>query len=167
MVYEGDKLLFKSRGHIVNQGLIGLINLIGGGGAANLAMSLTWSTKVGGILHVGTGVGVTTSAMTTLVTDVATDPNSQSGVIASPALGTYRVSWIATWNAGTLAAINVSELGLSLNIDPTLNAFESTWTPLTKTFFSRLSDSDGDFVTFLVNTAVPLTIEWRLTFTFA
>lgn len=62
-----------------------------------------------------------------------------------PAVGTYRVSWIATWNAGTLPAIDVSEIGLSLCSD----------------------DSDGDFTTFTVNVAVPLTIEWRLTFTFA
>jgi hypothetical protein len=33
--------------------------------------------------------------------------------------------------------------------------------------FSRLSAADGDFTSFVVNTSVPLTIEWRLTFTFA
>ena len=175
IIYQGDKLIerskgerleIKSMGHIVSQGLIGLVNLIGGGTVA-APLSYQFAAKTGGIIHVGTGTGVTTAAMTSLVTDVVTDANTQSGAIASPAAGTYRVSWIATWNAGSLAAIDVSELGLSLYLDPTLNVFEAAPLPLEKSFFSRLSDSDGDFTTFTVNVAVPLTIEWRLTFTFA
>jgi len=177
LVYEGEKLLFKSRGHIVNQGLIGIINLLGSGllsatttghGLPSRGMDTgqAWSNKVQ-YMRVGTGTGVTTGTMTTLVTINTTAPDSQSGAIASPTVGTYRVSWIATWNAGTLPAINVSELGIFLCLDVSLNTFEATCVPANAQFFSRLSDSDGDFTTFLVNTAVPLTIEWRLTFTFA
>jgi len=169
LVYEGDKLMFKSKGHIVNQGLIALINFIGGDTADKCPSSL-WGAVSGGTLHVGTGTGVTTGTTTALVIDEGTDADSQSGTISSPAVGTYRVAWTATWNAGSLAAIDVSELGLSLYIDgDALNAFGDNYvaTGHAKTFFSRLSDSDGDFTTFTVNTAVPLTIEWRLTFTFA
>ena len=77
------------------------------------------------------------------------------------------MSWIATWNTGSLAAIDVSELGLKLYLDATLNVFAAAIVGAGKVFFSRLSDSDDDFTTFTVNIAVPLTIEWRLTFTFA
>lgn len=176
LVYEGDKLLFKSRGHIVSQGLIGIVNIFGAtqtyqqkglfsGKEADTAAG--WSNKTGGVMHVGTGTGVTTAAMSSLVVDEGTDPDSQSGNIASPAAGTYRVSWNGTWNAGSLAAIDVSELGLLLCFQPTLEAFESMPHANNKTFFSRLSDADGDFTTFTVNIAVPLAIEWRLTFSFA
>lgn len=174
LVYEGDKLLFKSKGHIVNQGLIGLINLIGCN-SLNLpgyVPSLNWVAITSGTMHVGTGVGATVGTTTALVIDEGTDADTQSGSIASPEVGTYRVSWTATWNAGSLAAIDVSELGLRLALDgDALLAFGGTVIidPDVKPtlLFSRLSDSDGDFTTFTVNVAVPLTIEWRLTFTFA
>lgn len=167
IVRQGDKILFKSKGHIVNQGLIGIINLmaISTIGLTSDLPSNAWA--VAG-MRVGTGVGVTVGTMTTLVTEVATAPNSVSGATASPAAGTYRVGWTATWNAGTLAAITVTEIGLKLKIIVALQAFGAVGVSATATsLFSRLSSSDGDFVAFLVNVAVPLTIEWRLTFTFA
>ena len=167
LVYQGDKLLFKSKGHIVNQGLIHLINHISAN-SFNLAPSINWSAMGQGVMHVGTGVGVTTGNMTSLAADEGTDPDSQSGATSSPAGGSYRVSWLAVWNAGSLAAINVSELGLRLYLDGyALNAFGGTSSPAAKVFFSRLSDADGDFTTFLVDVTKPLTIEWRLTFSFA
>lgn len=170
LVYEGDKLLFKSRGHVVNQGLIVMINLMAAGSIAGVAdlPSNAWNIFTKSRMRVGIGVGVTTGAMITLVNEVATNPNTQSGVTAMPVLGTYRVSWIGLWNAGTLAAINVSEIGLFLNISIALQVFGAAGVaPTINSLFSRLSDSDGDFVTFLVNIAVPLTIEWRLWLTFA
>lgn len=169
LVYQGAKLLFKSKGHIVNQGLIALINFLSCAdlSSTTLVPSNLWTAMTAGTIDVGTGTGVTTGTMTSLVTDEGTNPDVQSGETASPATGTYRVSWIATWNSGTLAAIDISELGIKLRIDgDALNAFGGTCAGTTL-LFSRLSDSDGDFTTFTVNIAVPLTIEWRLTFTFA
>jgi len=170
LVYQGGKLLFKSKGHIVNQGLIDIINIYSLSTVSAISdfPSNGWTTITKGRMRVGTGTGVTVGTMTSLVTEVATNPNTQSGATASPATGTYRVSWIGTWNAGTLAAITVTEIGLYLNLLATLRAFGYTGeTPTTNTLFSRLSSSDGDFSSFVVNVAVPLTIEWRLTFTFA
>jgi len=176
LVWQGDRLLFRSKGHIVNQGLIDIVNLMTATNVAGAsyglptggsALNKKWSQKVQ-YMRVGTGTGVTTSAMSSLVTQTATAADSQSGATAMPALGTYRISWTATWNAGTLAAIDVSELGLFLCLDVTLRAFEiANMTVSDAQLFSRLSNSDGDFTTFTVNTAVPLVIEWRLTFTFA
>jgi len=174
LVWEGDKLLFRSKGHIVNQGLIALINLLSGISINNAASlpsggvntGYTWTLKNSGYMYVGTGSGVTVGSMTDLVTPVATKAGAQSGVTASPAAGTYRVSWIATWSAGALAAITVSELGLWLYVVATLQAFGAALSPGVA-FVSRLSADDGDFAGFVVNVAVPLTVEWRLTFTFA
>jgi hypothetical protein len=165
LVWQGSSLLFRSKGHIVNQGLIGIINLMAMGNLNISLPSSSWGTN--GTIRVGTGTGVTTGTMTSLVAEQATAPSSVSGATSSPSTGTYRVSWVATWNAGVLPAITVSEIGLKLNVVPTLQSFGATGSPTANTFFSRLSSSDGDFSAFLVNTSVPLTIEWRLTLTFA
>jgi hypothetical protein len=170
LVYEGEKLLFKSKGHIVNQGLVDIINFFSAAlTAGNTALpTYGWTTIGNGRMRVGTGTGVTVGTMTSLVTEVATNPNTQSGATSNPSAGIYRVAWIATWNAGTLSAITVTELGLYLNLSTALQAFAGTQPAGSAfTLFSRLSSSDGDFSSFVVNTAVPLTIEWRLTFTFA
>jgi len=167
--WMGDKRVVSSKGHIVNQGLIELINLMAVGGIPTDGVpSVGWTDISRGRMRVGTGTGVTVGTMTSLVNENTTNPNSQTGATASPSVGTYRISWIATWNAGTLPAIDVSEMGLYLYMVPTLKNFgDAMGTPTAFTLFSRLSDSDGDFTTFTVNTAVPLTIEWRLTLTFA
>ena len=171
LVYEGDKLRFASKGHIVNQGLIHMINAIAASttqaGSQYYLFSYNWTSKTT-YMRLGTGGNVTTGSVTSLTTPVATAPDSQAGSTSSPSAGTYRVSWTATWNAGTLTAITVSELGLFLYLQTGLQGFG--WTGFNGAgvaLFSRLSAADGDFTAFVINTSVPLTIEWRLTFTFA
>ena len=139
LVWQGKKLLFKSKGHIVSQGLTELVNLMGVGGTTTTygTPGSGWADQSRGKMLVGTGTGATTAAMTGLVTPNSTLPTT------------------------------VTELGLFLQVDTTLRAFNGTVTPANYVFFSRLSSSDGDFTAFLVNIAVPLTVEWRLTFTFA
>ncbi|MCJ7768441.1 hypothetical protein MUP79_08625 [Candidatus Bathyarchaeota archaeon] len=168
------KLVFASKGHIVNQGLIGIINLISSyqaGWSSNpgLMPSYNWTSKTT-YMRVGTGGNVTTGTVTGLTTPSATAPDSQAGTASSPAGGTYRCSWTATWNAGTLTAITITEIGLFLQIMTGLQSFGQTQYGYNNTgvaLFSRLSAADGDFTQFVVNTSVPLTIEWRLTLTFA
>jgi hypothetical protein len=124
--------------------------------------------------HIAPFVGYAIStAYTTL-------PSSQSGNLTNPATGSYRVSYVATWNSGALTAITVTEVDLwicyynataSKDLSQ-LKTFGFDWdaasmSDQTASFFSRLSEADGDFSSFVVNTAVPLTIEWRLTFSFA
>jgi hypothetical protein len=172
-VYEGDKLKFASKGHIVNQGLIHLINALSASTTNSSSgykylFSREWTSKTYSYMRVGTGGNVTQGTTTGLTTPVGTGPDSQAGATSSPGGGTYRVSWTATWNAGTLTAITVSELGLFLYLQTNLQSFGwVNFTGSTTALFSRLSDADGDFTSFVVNTSVPLTIEWRLTFTFA
>jgi hypothetical protein len=174
LVYEGSgenkKLKFASKGHIVNQGLIHLINALSASQANQPAylFSREWTNKTYSYMRLGTGGNVTQGTTTNLTTPVSTPPDSQSGATSSPGGGTYRVAWTATWNAGTLTAITVSEIGLYLYLQTALQSFG--WTSFNgaaTALFSRLSAADGDFTAFQVNPSVPLTVEWRLTFTFA
>jgi len=173
LIYEGKKLKFASKGHIVNQGLIHIINALAASqtptsGYPFYLFSRDWTGKSYSYMRLGTGGNVTQGTTTGLTTPVGTGPDSQAGATSSPGGGNYRVSWTATWNAGSLTAITVSEIGLFLYLQTSLQAFG--WTGFkgyNTALFSRLSAADGDFTAFEVNTSVPLTIEWRLTFTFA
>lgn len=175
LVYEGvgesKKLKFPSKGHIVNQGLIHIANMLAMSAISYQSgmhgTSYNWTAK-STYMRLGTGGNVTTGSVTQLTTLVSTAPDSQAGATSSPSAGTYRVAWTATWNAGTLTAITVSEIGLFLDIVGGLQGFGFTYGGGGGSYlFSRLSAADGDFTAFVVNTSVPLTIEWRLTFTFA
>jgi hypothetical protein len=173
LVYEGDKLKFASKGHIVNQGLIHMINALAASTTNSSSgykylFSREWTGKTYSYMRLGTGGNVTTGSVTGLTTPVGTGPDSQAGATSSPSAGTYRVSWTATWNAGSLTAITVSEIGLFLYLQTGLQGFGwADFNGAGTALFSRLSSADGDFTAFVVNTSVPLTIEWRLTFTFA
>jgi hypothetical protein len=166
------KLVFASKGHIVNYGLIAIVNLLASQSITYLPSYNFGTTMDKAYIRVGTGTDITTGATTGLSSAVATAASSQAGVTSNPS-GSYRIAWTATWNAGTLSAIDISELGLFLNIigSTPLNTLQPFATGLgtqnTAAMFSRLSNADGDFSTFTVNTSVPLTIEWRLTLTFA
>ncbi len=171
-VYEGKKLKFASKGHIVNQGLIHMINALGASQTSSSGpyylFSRDWTGRTYSYMRLGTGGNVTQGTTTGLTTPVGTGPDSQAGANSSPGGGTYRVAWTATWNAGTLTAITVSEIGLFLYLQTNLQSFGwAAFNGAGVALFSRLSAADGDFTAFVVNTSVPLTIEWRLTFTFA
>jgi len=173
LIYEGEKLKLASKGHIVSQGLIHIINALAASqtptsGYPFYLFSRDWTGKSYSYMRLGTGGNVTQGTTTGLTTPVGTGPDSQAGATSSPGGGTYRVSWTATWNAGSLTAITVSEIGLFLYLETNLQNFGWTYFKGSGTaLFSRLSAADGDFTSFVVNTSVPLTIEWRLTFTFA
>jgi len=182
-IYEGEgenrKLKVKSKGHIVNQGLISVTNLLSwssityGGTSTGGLSSYNFTPSGNSYIRLGTGGNATTGTVTGLTTPVSTVPSSQAGTTSSPQGGQYRISWTATWNAGSLTAITVSEVGLFLAFASSFSSLQAFgWSRNNTTienplFFSRLSAADGDFTAFVVNTAVPLTIEWRLTFTFA
>ena len=185
-VWEGEgrnrKLKFKSKGHIVNQGLIWLINLCSTAGTGNSATSnyynyfgsYIFAPSGNSYIRLGTGGNTTVATTTALTTPSSTVPSSQAGTTSNPSAGVYRVSWTATWNAGSIAALVVTEMGLWLAMGTyiSLQSFAFQF-PLnnqytqTAQFFSRLSEADGDFTHFTINTSVPLTIEWRLTYSFA
>ena len=164
LVWQGKKLLFKQKGHIVNYGLIGLIDILAAGSSIQ-APSYNWGTN--GTIRLGTDTVTPTGGATTALTaEINTAPNTHSGATANPASNQYRVAWIATWNAGTISG-TIGEMALKLYIQNTLLAFGASFSASANTLFSRLSVADGDFTAFTINTSVPLTIEWRLLLTFA
>ncbi len=195
LFYEGTKeqvnagtarLITKSKGHIVNTGLIPIVNLLSTSynyvqflGTRNFLTGAPSASY--GHIYLGTGGGVTGPTTSNLTIANTTLPSSQSGNTSNPTTGSYRISYLATWNSGILTAITVTEVGLWLcyyssnstyDWSATLKPFgwaaaAGNSTDLNPSFFSRLSVADGDFDAFVVNTAVPLTIEWRLTFSFA
>ncbi len=195
LFYEGTKeqvtdgtarLIMKSKGHIVNTGLIPIINFLAcsqnyvqGLGTRNFLTGAPSASY--GHIYLGTGGGVTGPTTSNLTIANTTLPSSQSGNTSNPTTGSYRISYLATWNSGILTAITVTEVGLWLcyyysnatyDWSATLKSFgwaasSGNSVDLNPSFFSRLSVADGDFDSFVVNTAVPLTIEWRLTFSFA
>jgi hypothetical protein len=183
VIKQGDKVIVATKGHIVQQGLISLMNLLsnygvyfGSSGQYIVGIlgsnSSYWGNK-GTYIRLGTGGNATvwnTSALTSINN---TAPDSQSGNVTNPSNGVYKLNLVSTWNAGTLTAIVVTEIGLFLgefDAYATLQSFG--WTlqnssTLTVALFSRISEADGDFTHFTVNIAVPLTITWTLTFQFA
>lgn len=181
LVYEGTaeqvqngtaKLKIKSKGHIVNSGLVALTNTFGSTASQTAAVQgFSYNAGSQWYIRCGTGSGATTATTNSLTTQYATAPNSHSVALTNPTSGTYRTTWTATWNASTLSAITITEFGLWLNINKMYNG-GSLSTGLinystSSRFFSRLSSADGDFTSFEVNTSVPLTVQWNLTFTFA
>src|SRR3972149_8322249 len=178
VVRNGNKILFASKGHIVNMGLINLINLCSNRGVNSACVGLLgwntlgWSTK-SSYMRLGTGGNTTAYNTTSLTTIVNTAADSQTSNSANPSNGVFKLNFIATWNTGTLSAIDVSEIGLFLhnfNNTGSLTASDTYLTGHTSLggqLFSRISNADGDFTTFTVNTTVPLTITWTLTFAFA
>jgi hypothetical protein len=168
-VYEGDKLLFTTRGHIVggNTGsnsytYNGTTFYTQGSGLAFIANLITCNYTTNGTYspqgfsyqwrhQVGTGSGTTSPGTSALSAIVSTAANSSSLSWSNPSSGVYRITWTSTWNAGTLSAITISELGLFNNIG----------------LCSRISSSDGDFTAFQVNVSAPLTAAQTLTLSFA
>lgn len=182
-IYEGigenRKLKVKSKGHIVNQGLIAITNLLSWstiiyGNTVNGGLaSYNFTPSGNSYIRLGTGGGATAGTTVSLSAPVATTPSSQAGTTSTPQGGQYRISWTATWNAGALTAITVSEVGLFLAFGSSFSTLQSfgwsrnNYVVENAMFFSRLSSADNDFTAFVINTTVPLTIEWRLTLTFA
>lgn len=135
--------------------------------------SNAWNTTPA-VAHIRIGSDTThptTEDMTALSNEVAIDRNSANVTISKLASGQYRVAWVATWNAGTVSGV-CGELGLFLT---GISVYPDASLPVTNSavgnsgvcyLFSRLSSSSGDFVSFTINNAVPLVIEWRLEITF-
>jgi hypothetical protein len=159
------RLITKSKGHIVNYELTAIVNLLAMSGNTYNS-SGTWGTRgfdtstpstSYGYVKVGTGGGETGATTAGLTTANNTLPSSQVGNISNPSTGSYRINYLATWNSGTLATINVTEVGLLLCYFSINAAVDFTqlqpfgWAVSANTggeaaaFFSRLSEADGDF----------------------
>lgn len=153
---------FIARNKLTGQGLRHIVNMIGLGSAVNTtSIGIGLATTTG--CRVGTGTGATTDGTTALATQVNTAPNTASTVCEQVSAGVYRFRGTYTWNAGTLTAITVTEIGFfCAGTMSVINSGSSQGTLLV----ARISTTDAEFAGFVVNTAVPLAIEYRLTYTF-
>lgn len=158
-VWQGDELVGVFRNKETGIMLRGIVNYLW----ASAMNASTVSGGTTGTMRVGTGTGATGDGTTALVTEVATAPSSIAFTTDNPSSGTYRFKVTATWNAGVLAAVTVTEIGIKGNSMNTLSSTSVTSNHL----LARLSSTDGEFVAFLVDTTKPLVIEYRFTMAFA
>ena len=178
--WQGDKLQFKSKGHLTNYGLIALVNWLSFTYLSTATVfGINYAMGTDNYIRCGTGHTNTTTATTTALDTInATAPSSYFGTTSNPSAGAYRITWTATWNAGALAAITIYEFGLWFNngwaasssqfaLQAFTGGLSSNINNANPEMVSRISDPDGDFAHFTVNTSVPLTLAWNLTFTFA
>ena len=163
--HDGCKVVAQGHNKIVGQGLRHLMNAVYGQSSAQQRIGFRGLTTSTNVMRLGTGVGATVDGTTTLIAQNATAPNTVSFTFDTPATSTYRVKATCTWNAGTIGAITVTEIGI----------FGSLWTGLGtvddagggSSMWSRLSTTDAEFGSFTINTAVPLSIEYRVSIAFA
>lgn len=171
IVRQGDEVVAHGYNKIVGQGLRHIINAIGGASGGTFCTLTATNTAPYGItaagasaIRLGIGTGSTVDGTTTLVNQNGTAPNTVSQTYDTPATSTYRFRLTATWNAGTLPAITVTEIGIFGAVAASLGASGNS---INYGMFSRMSSTDGEFTPFTVNTAVPLSVEWRVSITFA
>lgn len=181
LIKNGDTVI-RARNKIVGQGLAGIVALLGNGVTTTHSSSnngnFAWpplfetNQQTRSRIRVGTGTGATADGTTALVSETATAADSTAETEDNPSSGVYRVKFTATWNAGTIAAVTVTEIGIfgflragGVTQQPS-NTGVSTWNGTANSMFARLSSTDSEFTSFLINTAAPLTIEYRIVFTF-
>ncbi len=172
------KLIFASKGHMVNQANVGLCNFVSmtsfyngqaqySGGMYNLGVGSSGVPSVPSI-RLGTGTGSTTAAMTALAAIINTPPNTIGGVNSSPVANKYRMALTATWNIGTLSAVTVNEAGLFafLPAPTTQQAFGAANLSSGVVMIDRMNSTDGDFPAFTIDTTKPLSYQYNFDFTF-
>ncbi len=173
-ILQNGKVVRESRNHFVNQGLLSLVSLLGcsaSNGSVNLP-GANWSANNSqSTMVLGTNTSAPTTASMTGLTSpigagIGTTPNTKSGVNGNPSAGVYQVTYLATWNAGTVSG-TIGELGLYLCMKAGLLGFGATWDGNNLIFISRLSVADGDFAAYPIDTGLALTVQWIVRFSFA
>lgn len=175
-IRQGDKILVNNtRNHFVDAGLKSIISIIisgnmysNTGGKYNLP-SNSWNIYLGSNTTTPT-VTTMTELMAPIGAAPGTPPNSKSitSIHDGTPNGDWYAIWQATWNPGTVSG-TVGEAALYMkNSDK--NTFQwgtgySYDPPVTMT--SRVSSADGDFSSFIINTALPLTVDWKIRWYFS
>jgi len=178
-IRNGDKIyVIKAHNRVVSQGIKMLIQVLGNTVAtanfSNEGFSQSFPTGAANTrMRIGSDIAnATTEGMTALSSENTTDRNSASVVLSKISAGHYRVAWNSTWNAGTVSG-TCGEIGLYLSgLTPLADGalpvtnLAVTYATTTPYLFARLASASGDFVSFTINAAAPLSIEWDLDITF-
>ena len=124
-------------------------------------------------IYLGTGGAATTVDMTALATSIGTTPgtvpNTKSIAFKDGTSdGIWDIIFTGTWNTGTITG-TVAEMGLYLTKP---NAYTYNWSSYGTSvnggvaMVSRLCTGDSEFEAFTIDNTKPLTIDWKIRFTF-
>jgi len=170
---ENGEHIVVGRNHWVAQGLetIGSYLVAGTsvqicGNAGGIYDACTnWNIYIGSDTSTPTTVS-TTALAAPIGTTPGTRPNtaSYSGVYYSSSTTPVVLTYVATWNAGTVSG-TLGEVGLYLTINTSGLANGTTAT--NPGLASRLSAADGSFTAFTINTAAALTVTWTVGLVYA
>jgi len=153
------------RNHWVAQGLETIASYLVYNGQGMWGAVINWNIYIGSDTSTTTTVGMT-SLVSPIGTAPGTAPNttSYSGVYYSTSTTPVVLTYIATWNAGTVSG-TLGEVGLYLymNTGGLTNGAAASNPGLA----SRLSAADGSFTSFTINTAAALTVTWTVSLVYA
>jgi hypothetical protein len=122
-------------------------------------------------IYIGSDTSTPTTVSTTaLAKPIGTTPGkapnttSYSGVYYSSSTTPIVLTYVATWNAGTVSG-TLGEAGLYLFINT--GGLTNGATASNPGLASRLSAADGSFTAFTINTAAALTVTWTVSLVYA
>jgi hypothetical protein len=163
---ENGEHIVIGKNHWVAQGLetIGSF-LIYNGNVAGASNNNNWNIYIGSDTSTPTTVS-TTALAAPIGTTPGIGPNSKScsGIYYSSSTTPVVLTYVATWNAGTVSG-TLGEVGLYLTIN-TVGLINGT-TTTNPGLASRLSAADGSFTAFTINTAAALTVTWTVGLVYA
>jgi len=157
-----------------NQGLSGILSGIASYGVSNGAYSQYWwylpSTTWS--MYIGTNTATaTTPAMIALTNPIGaapgTAPNTKAISVKNGTTdGIWAVTWSCVWTAGTVTG-TLGEVALYLQISQNMTY---KWQPNNYNggvfMTNRLSSADGEFTSFAIDNTKPLSIDWKIQFSF-
>jgi hypothetical protein len=162
---ENGEHIAIGKNHWVGQGLETIGSYLASTVNSISAASNNWNMYIGSDTSTATTVSMT-SLVSPIGTAPGTAPNnkSNSGVYYSTSTTPIVITWIATWNAGTVSG-TLGEVGLYLvmNTSGLTNGAYASYPGLA----SRLSAADGSFTAFTINTAAALTVTWTVSLVYA
>ena len=166
---KDKKVIVKdAENHWVDAGLKGLVSaLVCSKENQNIS---PWAAGVQ--MYLGSDTAApTTHGMTALTTPIGTapgtPPNSINGASrTNPATGKWQTSVTAVWNSGTVSG-TVGELALYLRAFSNLTVGWTLTTNPANVMVSRLSSASSDFSSFAIDPSKSLTVEWRLSISYA
>jgi len=174
-VKQGDTILLDNvHNKFVDNGLKGIISLLAvqflgrnGGNGYMAAANAAWN------IYLGTNTTtVTVPTMTALIAPIGTAPGTVAttkslSVKDGTSDGIWNTIYTASWTAGTVTG-TVGEMALYLNW-PSATTFRWTGDPSSTIVWSmgsRLSVADSEFTSFTIDNTKPLTIDWKIQFSF-
>ena len=158
----------EAENHWVDAGLRGLVSAL----VCSRENQNIYPWAAGVQMYLGSDTAApTTHGMTALTTPIGvapgTPPNTISGASrTNPETGKWQTSVTAVWNAGTVSG-TVGELALYLRAFANITVGWTLTSNPANVMVSRLSSADSDFSGFAIDPSKSLTVEWRISISYA